>query len=99
MKLKRGGIVRICVPDLEKAVSCYLKDNKEEFLNFFYSTNKKDYFGHLYMYDFELLKKLLNEAGFANIVRCKAKEGKMPDINTLDFRPDEKSVYVEAEKI
>lgn len=96
--LKKGGMVRICVPDLEKAIQLYLKGEREKFLEYFFSTSKTEYFGHLYMYDLELLKKVLVEAGFLEITKCSYRQGKIPDAEKLDSRPDESSLYVEAIK-
>jgi ABC-type transport system substrate-binding protein len=49
------------------------------------------------MYDFDLLKQLLESAGFTDVSRCGFKTGKVPDIAELDNQPDV-SVYVEAVK-
>lgn len=96
--LKKDGIFRICVPDLEYAISLYQKRDKEQALHFFFSTSKSGYFSrHKYMYDFDLLGQLLEEAGFTNIVRCSYRKGNTPDINVLDNQPEE-TLYVEASK-
>jgi SAM-dependent methyltransferase len=52
---------------------------------------------HMYMYDYPELDHLLKEAGFSQSRKCKYKEGKCPDIDRLDNRPDI-TLYVEAEK-
>jgi predicted SAM-dependent methyltransferase len=96
--LKKGGIIRICVPDLEYAISFYQKRDKEIALNYFFSNSKSGYFArHKYMYDHDLLRQLLEEAGFANIKRCSYRESRIPDINVLDNRPEE-TLYMEATK-
>ena len=97
--LKEGGRIRICVPDLEHAISLYHQGNKQEALDFFFTTSKSTYYfsRHKYMYDFDLLRSLLDEAGFIDIERCTYKKGKVPDINKLDNRPD-KTLFVEAVK-
>jgi predicted SAM-dependent methyltransferase len=96
--LKKSGIVRICVPDLEYAISLYQKGDKEKALRYFFATSKSGYFSrHQYMYDFDLLKQLLEEAGFTNVERYAYRQGKTPDIDVLDNRPEE-SLYVEANK-
>lgn len=133
--LKKGGIIRIIVPDLELLVRKYLeKDfdyfrklddlmnvNKEskkdsnDFLladvlmnNFYPQFYRKKIVGinkvmtffvrsHLWMYDYESLKNLLQRAGFRTIETRSFKEGKVPDLDRLDIFP-EMSLYVEAEK-
>lgn len=97
--LKEGGRIRICVPDLEHAISLYEEGNKQKALSFFFPESKSiDCVSrHKYMYDFDLLRSLLVEAGFNDIERCIYKQGKVPDINKLDNRPDE-TLFVEAVK-
>lgn len=96
--LKKGGIVRICVPDLEYVISLYKKGDKERALNFFFTNSRSGYFHqHRYMYDFDLLRQLLEEAGFTQIQRCLYRQGKTPDIEVLDKSPED-TLYVEASK-
>jgi hypothetical protein len=49
------------------------------------------------MYDFELLKDLMQRIGFENIVRRSYREGEAADIMLLDNRPED-SLFVEARK-
>lgn len=97
--LKPTGIIRICVPDLAYAVSLYVKGQKEQMLkNYFFVEDKKSYYArHKYMYDFDMLKLLLEKAGFKHVMRCAYQEGKTPDLYTLDNRADE-TLFVEASK-
>lgn len=96
--LKKDGLIRICIPDLEYAVSLYQKGNKAKALDFFFATSKSEYFSsHKYLYDFELLKSILDDVGFIDVKRCYYKQGKVPDIDKLDNRPDE-TLFVEAAK-
>lgn len=71
--LKSGGIVRICVPDLAYALSLYVAGEKEKMLaNYFFVEDKESFLArHKYMYDFELLKTLLEKIGFSQVTRCK----------------------------
>lgn len=95
---KRSGIFRICVPDLEYAISLYQKGDKQKALDFFFTPSESGYFSrHKYMYDFDLLKQLLEKVGFTSIERCSYKWGQCPDIDILDNRPEE-TLYVEARK-
>lgn len=97
--LKPGGIVRVCVPDLAYAVSLYAAGKKEKMLeNYFFVEDKSSFLArHKYMYDFELLEFLLEKAGFSQVVRCSYRQGKTPDIDKLDNRPEE-TLFVEAIK-
>ena len=66
--------------------------------HYFFVAGKGSYLArHKYMYDFELINKLLKKAGFKNIKKQKYQKGKSPDINELDIYP-EVSLFVEAEK-
>jgi predicted SAM-dependent methyltransferase len=97
--LKSGGIVRICVPDLDYAMSLYVAGEKEKMLeNYFFVNDKESFLArHKYMYDFELLKTLLEKIGFSQVTRCKYQEGRTSDIVILDNRPEE-TLFVEAVK-
>ena len=95
--LKEGGIIRICVPDLEVAIGYYLAKDRERFLSYFFANSRSKDFGHRHMYDFDLLKKMLIEIGFVNVRKCPYREGSIPDVNKLDSRPGD-SLHVEAEK-
>jgi hypothetical protein len=50
---------------------------------------------HRYMYDFELLARLLKEAGFTEIRRRERQEGTVPDLQVLEHRSPS-GIYVEA---
>lgn len=95
--LKRGGIIRISIPDLAYAVSLYAAGKKNEMLeDYFFVAGKGSYLArHKYMYDFEMIKTALEEAGFSEVVRCEYQQGKTPDIESLDIYPDV-SLFVEA---
>ena len=47
------------------------------------------------MYDFDLIKGALEQAGFSEITRCEYRKGKTPYIEILDTYPDV-SLFVEA---
>jgi len=96
--LKKGGRIRICVPDLRHAVDVYLSGQTERALKWFFKSSRPGkFYHHKYMYDFELLKSKLEMAGFTSIERCTYQQGKVPDIEKLDNRPEE-TLYVEAVK-
>ena len=95
--LKPGGTIRISIPDLAYAVSLYGLGRKTEMLDdYFFVEGKGSYLArHKYMYDFELIKVALEEAGFSNVKRCEYQQGNTPDIKKLDVYP-ELSLFVEA---
>lgn len=96
--LKSGGLIRLAVPDLEYVLRLYQTGAKEQSLEFFFSRNRSGYLNHHhYMYDFELLKNLLEKVGFVEVQRCGFRQGNMHDANILDNRPEE-SLFVEARK-
>ena len=55
-------------------------------------------FGHAWMYDFWSLKLRLEKIGFSDIVKCRFREGGVPDLELLDQRPDN-SLHVECRKV
>ncbi|HUK56206.1 MAG TPA: methyltransferase domain-containing protein [Nitrospiria bacterium] len=96
--LRRDGLIRIAVPDVEHAFRLFQQGAKEQALEFFFNRSRAGYWNHHhYMYDFDLLKMLLEKAGFAQIERMTFREGNVPDIDILDNRPDE-TLFVEARK-
>lgn len=97
--LKPGGMIRLSVPDLAFAVKLYSQGDKARMLeSYFFVDHNENYFSrHKYMYDFELLLKMFELAGFVKIKQCKFNEGNMPDIQSLDNRPED-SLFVEAVK-
>jgi len=96
--LKRGGRIRIIIPDLAYAFSLYQQGEKERALDLFYLESCAGQLGtHKYLYDYELIERALNNEGFQQVERCAFKVGNIPDLDILDNRPDQ-SLYVEAVK-
>ena len=96
--LKPGGWTRICVPDLSHALALFHGGKKEESLEYFFSTNQAGALNrHQYMYDSGLLTAALRASGFVEIQRRGFQQGDVPDLLTLDNRPDE-TLYMEARK-
>jgi predicted SAM-dependent methyltransferase len=97
--LKPGGVVRICIPDLAHAVAMYARGEKTAMLeNYFFVEDKESQLArHKYMYDFSLLKNVLEQIGFVDVIQCAYRKGLTPDIEILDNRPEE-TLFVEARK-
>lgn len=98
--LKRGGVARICVPDLDYALEMIHEGKIElSFEMFFFQVKSHNYLArHKYMYNFDMLKKLFEETGFKDVTRCEYKKSqKIPDVNLLDVKPDE-TLYIEGIK-
>lgn len=123
--LRRGGILRVSVPDLKLVAEKYVKNDINFFINLVKSDNpglnnitdlfvihfygfdiwsKPDFLrrvrnsfirGHLWMYDYDSLKEILESVGFTNIKRCNPGSGEVPDIEFLDIHR-ENSLYIEA---
>jgi len=111
--LKKGGKLRLIVPDLKLLATKYVNDviNADEFM---YSiklkdSEKKKTLGeklfpsfflkdiHKWMFDFESLSILLKFIGFEKVEKLNFQEGSVPDIEILDNRPDQ-SLFLEAKK-
>jgi predicted SAM-dependent methyltransferase len=97
--LKRGGVIRISVPDLSYAVALYENGHTERMLEmyFFNDDSGSAFARHKYMYDFNLLKARLEAAGFEHVQRRAYLQGTTPDIDQLDNRSED-SLFVEAVK-
>jgi predicted SAM-dependent methyltransferase len=96
--LKVGGVFRVTVPDLDRAVEAYDPDRPEMLLDLIYNTGqKRDKNRHHWMYSERSLRRLLLEAGFAEAHRRAFGEGRCPDLDCLDNRAEE-SLFMEGVK-
>ncbi|HYD21132.1 MAG TPA: methyltransferase domain-containing protein [Flavipsychrobacter sp.] len=106
--LKPGGIVRIIVPDGEKYVNWYTRKKQGENVKM----PDEEYYispmhringifrnhGHLFIYDFDTLRILMEKNGFKNVRKCDYLQGANSDLfHDTEMRAVE-SVYVEGEK-
>lgn len=104
--LKPRGLVRVVVPDLAIGARNYVATMQSnpndpiaapEFLNWLQLSRLGVRDPHQWMYDAPSLTAILAERGFTNVTVCKYRQGKMPDCDILDNRPED-SLHLEAEK-
>ncbi len=98
--LKKGGVIRTVIPDLDHAITLMNNGEKSKALNDYFFIEEgeiTDFSRHKYMYDFDLFKKLLNSYTFTNVTKYEFQNGKVPNIDILDNRSDD-SIYIEATK-
>ncbi|MGA9768321.1 MAG: methyltransferase domain-containing protein [Blastocatellia bacterium] len=104
--LKSGGVLRVVVPDLAIGARLYLEalranpDNSKAaavFLDWMQLSRPGVRDPHLWMYDVPSLSAMLIESGFTEVVVCEHKQGRMPDCDILDNRPED-SLHIEAQK-
>jgi SAM-dependent methyltransferase len=103
-----GGVVRICVPDIEQYCKFYF-NKKFSTINKFRQIYKKGYVAmwnnfqnnhHLSCYDFECLKMFLKKAGFNNIRKLRYSRSQDQLLSRLDkYSRSWNSLYVEGTKI
>jgi SAM-dependent methyltransferase len=95
--LKKGGILRISVPDLDKQIADYKPENAADWaVNLFEANETSEKNMHHYMYNYHSLSSMMHEAGFKIVMRRGFREGECPDVGDLDNRPE--SLFVEALK-
>lgn len=96
--LRPGGVIRLCVADLQCAIEQYLADRKQEALGFFlYDNGRGGLSAHRSVWDFGLLDDALRSVGFSSVQRCSSRTGRTPDLDVLDAWPGETMLFVEAE--
>ena len=108
--LKRGGILRLVVPDLMFHARRYLQlvsENQsvgrgphDEFLwNIYGAYLEKRRYGasHRYMYDWPTLRVVLQEIGFSQVIRQSYQVSLDSELSLLDNRPED-SLHVDAVK-
>lgn len=96
--LKKEGLLRLVVPDLDVAFDMYKQGKCNEMLDlFFYTSDEPDFSAHKYGYNLAMLDHLLTGIGFKDIQKMPYQVGACPDIKFLDVYP-EYSLYVECRK-
>ena len=107
--LKPGGVLRLCLPDLDRGIRAYLDGQREYFL--VPEDDVKSYGGqfitHMLWYGYtvtlftaDFIEELLGQAGFREIEHCSFRQTRSqfgPGILELDNRENE-SLFVEAVK-
>ncbi|MCX6800656.1 MAG: methyltransferase domain-containing protein [Candidatus Diapherotrites archaeon] len=89
--LAPGGRLEIIVPNLAHFCKLFLEGNaqeKEWSLNKIYGFEKYEEDHHYFGYNFETLKKFLEEAGFVEIKRIKTKEGEAQRLGVEALKPE-----------
>lgn len=107
--LKKGGVLRIAMPDLGEVVKNYLDINwrKRPFIKKFGLDFIKtpaelininfSWWGHKWLYDREELERRLEEAGCRDITKCKLRKSKHKELIGLEIR-DESTLIIEVKK-
>ena len=106
--LRPGGVLRLSLPDLDRGIAAYLRDDPA----YFYVADdaartisgklivQMTWYGASRMlFTFEFAEELLRRAGFATVRRCAFRQtgSRFPEIVALDNRERE-SLFVEAER-
>jgi ubiquinone/menaquinone biosynthesis C-methylase UbiE len=104
--LKPGGILRLSLPDLDRAIAAYQNRDSEYFLIDDWETVAGNFITQILWYNlthtpftYDFAEELLRKAGFVEVRRVAYREtrGAFPEIVELDNR-EEESFYVEAVK-
>jgi SAM-dependent methyltransferase len=96
--LSPGGTMRLSVPDLTIMVNSYQEEDGDAFVRAMFEIDQANAKNrHHWMYNEYSMRVMLSEAGFANITRCQYRQGKCPNLESLDNRP-EHSLFMEADK-
>jgi predicted SAM-dependent methyltransferase len=106
--LKPGGVLRLALPDLDRAIMAYLNEDEDFFLipnkdaesigaKFVVQMVWYGYSRSLFTHDFA--EEIVRAAGFTDVIRCEYREtaSSFPEIVELDSRERE-SLFVEAIK-
>ncbi len=111
--LRPGGVIRITVPDAEMFIRYYMGALPEDVATQLalehrrFSGTRMDVVNsafrwkhqHLYMYDEETMRRLLEEVGYADIERRAFRESAVDELSTLDLEARRgETLYMEARK-
>jgi predicted SAM-dependent methyltransferase len=106
--LKPGGILRLALPDLDKAIRAYVLGHQDHFKvdEREVSSRGGRFIAHMLWYGYsrslfthDFVRELLERGGFVNVTTCRYRitTTRFPEIVELDNRADE-SLFMEAQK-
>jgi SAM-dependent methyltransferase len=104
--LKPGGVLRLCLPDLDRAIDAYRRGDRDFFIVREWETIAGNFITQVIWhgynktpFTYEFAEELARKAGFARIdrVEYRVTASDFPEITELDTRQDE-SFYLEARK-
>ena len=94
--LRPGGLFRLSVPDLDRAVREFDPQEPEKLVElFFVPDQRRSKNQHHWMYNAVSMERLLRSAGFGEVARCEFRKGRCEDLELLDNREHE-SLFMEA---
>lgn len=95
--LRKGGVLRLVVPNLDRCVAEYKADIAYEWAcEFFEADRASEKNMHHFMYNPGSMTRLLRDCGFSDIQQVSYGIGRCPDLEKLDNRPE--SLFIEAIK-
>jgi SAM-dependent methyltransferase len=94
--LEPGGILRLAVPDLDAVIASYDPDDPDGFLEGMLQGRDRSLSRHRHWwhYNEHSLRALLERCGFHDVRRCAFREGRCPDVERVDTRPE--SLFMEG---
>jgi predicted SAM-dependent methyltransferase len=104
--LRPGGVLRLCLPDLDKAIAAYQSRNSNYFLVWDWDTISGNFITQMLWYNYthtmfthEFTEELLRKAGFREVRRAQFRQtnSQFPEIVELDNRENE-SLFIEGYK-
>lgn len=102
--LKPGGVLRLCLPDLDRAIAAYQSGRADYFHIWDWDSIGGNFITHVLWHNctrtpftYPFAEELLRKAGFDDVRRAAYRQttSPFPEIIELDTRPDE-SFFVEA---
>lgn len=104
--LKKGGVLRISTPSLEKLIEEYLAGKSDEWRDLGWEPNTPCQmineglrsWGHQHVYDTVDLKGLLNSSGFNKIQEVEWHESKYKTLRNIECRPYHDDLIIEVTK-
>jgi SAM-dependent methyltransferase len=94
--LRPGGVLRIAVPDLDAVIAAYDPADPDGFLDGLLQGRERSTsrHRHWWQYNERSLRELLERTGYAEVERHGHAQGRCPDVERIDTRPE--SLFVEG---